>query len=153
VLRKDSSMLPDLDSLKRKMELIAEDKRRGDPEARKRLISFLSDESWHVREVAVRALRGLEGISSKELEHFLEGGLWYSRAAAAQVLGGIGSKEDVSVLSRLASEKNVMVRESAERAIQEISEREAQGERPNDAPRHSKREEEPGATGDSEEKT
>ena len=117
-------ILPDMDGIRRKTELITQHRERGNADARKRLLSFLADESWHVREAAVNALGAVGGVSAHDLRELAEGGVWYVRAAVAQVLGLTGGVEAVPMLAQLSHETNRSVQEAAEDAIRRISARE-----------------------------
>jgi HEAT repeat protein len=114
-------VLPDMDVVRRKIELIQQHKERGTADAKRRLLSFLADESWHVREAAVAALGDVGGVPVQDLQELASSGLWYSRAAAIQVFGLVGGVEVVPLLVRLSSEENRSVKEAAEEALRSIS--------------------------------
>ncbi|KPJ60770.1 MAG: hypothetical protein AMJ46_04680 [Latescibacteria bacterium DG_63] len=106
--------------IEEKARVISELKSKRDEASIKELVEKLGDDSWHLRELAGRAL----GEIGQEVQHhvmeILPGALWYSRACAAEILGNVRSRAALGCLIDLLEDSNSTVRESASKALLQI---------------------------------
>ena len=106
--------------LEEKARVISELKSKRDEASIVELTEKLTDDSWHLRELAVRALSEL----GKDIEQYVivtvPGSLWYTRACSAEVLGNIKSRAGIGCLVDLVDDCNATVRENAAKALVKI---------------------------------
>jgi len=106
--------------LEEKARVISELKSRRDEASIRELTEKLSDDSWHLRELTVRALSEL----GREVEHqviaIVPGSLWFMRACSAEVLGNVKSRAGINCLIDLLEDCNGTVRENAAKALVKI---------------------------------
>ncbi|MCX5801119.1 MAG: hypothetical protein NTX17_07000 [Candidatus Eisenbacteria bacterium] len=103
--------------LEEKARVISELKSKRDEASIRELIKKLADDSWHLRELAVRALSELGGEVEQYLIAVVPGALWYTRACAAEVLGNIKSRAGINCLIDLLDDCNATVGENAAKAL------------------------------------
>jgi len=96
-------------NLEGKKALIADLRSRKTDKAVGILIGVLRDDSWYLRELAVEALAEAGEIAVPRLSELLDGGLWYTRAAAARTLGKMGYYEASPRLVQLLDDPNQTV--------------------------------------------
>jgi HEAT repeat protein len=106
--------------LEEKARVISELKARQDEPAIAELAGKLADDSWHLRELAVRGLSEIGRKAEQAVIELIPGSLWYTRACAAEVLGNVGSIEGIRVLMDLLEDSNLTVRDKASRALVRI---------------------------------
>lgn len=104
-------------NLEAKKRRVAELRVSSEPEAASALVELLRDDSWFVRDLASAAVvergRSLGGA----VLSVMMSGLWYSRAAAALVLGRIGAVEVAPAVAALLHDGNRTVREAGYDAL------------------------------------
>lgn len=86
-------------------------------EAVPRLSEILVDESWYLRERAGAALAAYGIEAAATVEHLLDGGLWYTKAAALRVLGKIAAPRSLLRVVAFLHETNQTIAEEAARAV------------------------------------
>jgi len=106
--------------LEEKARVISELKSKRDEASIKELAEKLSDDSWHLRELAVRALSELGRDVEQVVMAMVPGSLWYTRASSAEVLGNIGSRAAINCLIDLLDDCNATARENASKALIKI---------------------------------
>jgi HEAT repeat protein len=90
--------------------------------ATRALVTLLEDASWFLRERVVAAL--VERPDALELVlDVLQGGAWYAKASACDVLAGLEERRALPVLIVQLGERNVSVQKSAARAIERLASR------------------------------
>jgi hypothetical protein len=104
-------------NLEGKKTFIDELKRLQDPRSVSLLLEILCDESWYLRDLALKALVEIDGPAREPLRRILSGGLWYTRAAAARALGRMGDAASARDLLDLLDDSNRTVREAGVEAI------------------------------------
>lgn len=110
-----------LQNISGKRNVIEDLKKRKGQRSVSLLVEMLQDESWYVREQAVKAL-GEAGDEAKEpLLKLLDDGLWYTRAAAAKVLGRIGGRDATEKLAACLLDSNMTVQGAAATALIDIA--------------------------------
>ncbi len=109
--------------LRRCRERVEQLVREHGAEAVPQLLEMLEGSSWTLRECAIEALANLGRAAVDPVLALARSGLWYSRAAAARVLGASGGPECVPVLLAMLLEDNRTVRECGSDALCEICER------------------------------
>jgi len=82
-----------------------------------RLVEILEYESWYLRERAGAALLSFGAAAAPAVERLLSGGLWYTRAAALRVLGGIGAPSSLVRIVEFLGDGNQTIAEEAARAV------------------------------------
>ncbi len=110
-----------LKNLSGKKELIEDLKKRKGQRSVLILAELLQDESWYLREQAVQALPEMGDEARGPVMKLLENGLWYTRAAAAKVLGKIGGPEAVDSLLDCLVDSNMTVQGAAAAALVDIA--------------------------------
>jgi HEAT repeat protein len=85
------------------------------------LLSVLEQESWFLRDQAVRALATLGERVVEPLIDYLGSGLWYTRACAAGALGRMGVPLAAGPLVGLLRDANRTVRDAAFDALVELA--------------------------------
>jgi len=106
--------------LEEKARVISELKSRRDEASIRELTEKLSDDSWHLRELAVRALSELGRDVEQHVIAIVSGSLWYTRACSAEVLGNVKSRAGINCLIDLLEDCNGTVRENAAKALVKI---------------------------------
>lgn len=109
-----------LKSLDEKKNLIEDLKKRKGQRSISLLVEILQEESWFLREQAVRALAEAGSEASGPVQKLLKDGLWYSRAAAAKALGKMGDPGAVDLLIDCLTDSNKTVQGAAASALVEI---------------------------------
>lgn len=84
--------------LEEKARVISELKSRKDDASIRELMSKLADDSWHLRELAVRALSELGGDIEQYVIAAVPGSLWFTRACIAEILGNIKGRAGIVCL-------------------------------------------------------
>lgn len=85
------------------------------------LIKAIQDQSWSLREYAIKKTALAGHLAVQPLIRLLRDGVWYTRAAAAQALGLIGDVRALPSLVFLSQDTNRSVMESASKAFLTIS--------------------------------
>jgi HEAT repeat protein len=106
--------------LEEKARVISELKSKRDEASIKELTEKLSDDSWHLRELAVRALSELGRDVEQFVVAMVPGALWFTRACGAEVLGNIRSRSAINCLIDLLDDSNATVSENASKALLKI---------------------------------
>ncbi len=106
--------------LEEKARVISELKARQDEASIRELAEKLADDSWHLRELAVRGLSEIGRAVEHPVIDMLPGSLWFTRACAAQVLGNIKSKAGIPALIGLLDDCNATVKDCARKALVQI---------------------------------
>ncbi len=106
--------------LEEKARVISELKSRQDEASIRELAEKLTDDSWHLRELAVRGLSEIGLAVEEPVINILPGSLWFTRACGAEVLGNISSRAGITVLIGLLDDCNATVRDSARKALVKI---------------------------------
>lgn len=104
-----------------KRNLIEDLKKRKSQRSISLLVEMLQDESWYLREQAVKALSEAGPEAREPVSVLLENGLWYTRAAAAKVLGEVGGEGEVERLVDCLTDSNMTVQGAAAAALVRIS--------------------------------
>jgi HEAT repeat protein len=112
-----------LKNLAGKKNLIEDLKKRKSQRSVSLLVEMLEDESWYLREQAVKALADAGEEAKEPVLKVLEDGLWYARAAAAKVLGRIGGPAAVLKLTDCLLDSNMTVQGAAAAALVDIAKR------------------------------
>jgi len=112
-----------LKNVEGKRNLVEDLKKRKSQRSISLLVEMLQDESWYLREQAVKALSEAGPEASGPVLNLLETGLWYTRAAAAKVVGEIGGDEAVDRLIDPLNDSNMTVQGAAAAALVRISKR------------------------------
>ncbi|MCK4303244.1 MAG: hypothetical protein KAY24_03305 [Candidatus Eisenbacteria sp.] len=86
-------------------------------EAVPKLMEFLRDESWYLRERAGDALAQFGRDAAPAVEELTAEGLWYARAAALQVLGKIAEPHSLCLVVGFLDDSNRTTMEEAGRAL------------------------------------
>lgn len=110
-----------LKNLAGKKNLIEDLKKRKSQRSVSLLVEMLQDESWYLREQAVRALSDAGEEAREPVMEVLQQGLWYARAAAAKVMGKIGGQEAVVRLTDCLLDSNMTVQGAAAAALVDIA--------------------------------
>jgi HEAT repeat protein len=110
-----------LKNLSGKRNLIEDLKKRKSQRSVSLLVEMLQDESWYLREQAVKALCEAGAEAKEPLLKLLEEGLWYTRAAAAKVLGKIGGRDATEKLIDCLIDSNMTVQGAAATALVDIA--------------------------------
>lgn len=110
-----------LENVAGKRNLIEDLKKRKSQRSMSLLVEMLQDESWYLREQAVKALSEAGSEAREPVSALLENGLWYTRAAAAKVLGEIGGEDEVGRLVDCLTDSNMTVQGAAAAALVQIS--------------------------------
>jgi HEAT repeat protein len=84
------------------------------------LLKALHDQSWTLRDHAIPKLKKRGGSAVLPILHHLQSGVWFTRAALAQVLEETGDERAVAPLLQLLSDSNKSVTESAQKAMASI---------------------------------
>jgi HEAT repeat protein len=106
--------------LEEKARVISELKARQDEASIRELAEKLADDSWHLRELAVRGLSEIGRAVEHPVMDILPGSLWFTRACAAQVLGNVRSRAGIAALIGLLDDCNATVKDCARKAIVQI---------------------------------
>jgi HEAT repeat protein len=106
--------------LEEKARVISELKSRQDEASIRALAEKMADDSWHLRELAVRGLSEIGRAVEGPVIDILPGSLWFTRACAAEVLGNIRSRAGIAALIGLLDDCNATVRDSARKALVKI---------------------------------
>jgi hypothetical protein len=109
-----------LKNLAGKKNLIEDLKKRKSQRSISLLVEVLQDESWFLREQAVQALAEAGPEAAAPVLELVRGGLWYSRAAAARVLGKMGESDAVDPLIDCLMDSNRTLQGAAATALVEI---------------------------------
>ena len=88
------------------------------------LLSVLEQESWFLRDQAVRALASMGERVVDPLIEYLGSGLWYTRACAASALGRMGVAVAAAPLVQLLRDANRTVRDATFGALVQLAESE-----------------------------
>ena len=88
------------------------------------LLSVLEQESWFLRDQAVRALASMGERVVEPLIEYLGSGLWYTRACAAGALGRMGVPVAAAPLVQLLRDANRTVRDATFEALVRLAESE-----------------------------
>jgi HEAT repeat protein len=96
-----------------KREYVRGLEQRRDPESLSLLVECLCDESGYLRDLAEQAFLRIGPETAPVVAPLLEQGLWFTRTAAAGILGRFGYRPAVAVLLRLAEDKNRTVGDAA----------------------------------------
>jgi HEAT repeat protein len=107
-------------NLEGKRAVIADLHRRGSPQAMKILVDVLEDDSWYLRELAVKALADAGDEVAPAILALLESGLWYTRAAAARALGKMGHAPSLPRLVDVLADSNRTVQGAALASIADL---------------------------------
>jgi HEAT repeat protein len=110
-----------LKNLSGKRNLIEDLKKRKSQRSVSLLVEMLQDESWYLREQAVKALCEAGEEAKEPLLKLLDEGLWYTRAAAAKVLGKIGGRDATEKLVNCLMDSNMTVQGAAATALIDIA--------------------------------
>lgn len=110
-------------SLEGKKEYVASLEARGDEQALSLLVECLCDDSWYLRDLAEEAFLKLGDRGAESLIPLLERGVWFTRASAARVLGGLGYRPAVPGLLQLTQDKNDTSANAARDALVAIGNR------------------------------
>jgi HEAT repeat protein len=110
-----------LKNLSGKKNLIEDLKKRKSQRSVSLLVEMLQDESWYLREQAVKALCEAGEEAKEPLLKLVDEGLWYTRAAAAKVLGKIGGREATEKLIDCLMDSNMTVQGAAATALIDIA--------------------------------
>jgi len=103
--------------LEEKARVISELKSKQDEASIRELAEKLADDSWHLRELAVRGLSEIGRAVEHPVIDLLPGSLWFTRACAAEVLGNIRSRAGIGVLMDLLEDCNATVKDCASKAL------------------------------------
>jgi len=106
--------------LEEKARVVSDLKSRKDDASIRELINKLMDDSWHLRELAVRALSELGRDMEGYVIAAMPGSLWFTRACGAEVLGNVKSRAGIGCLIDLLDDCNATVRENAAKALAKI---------------------------------
>jgi len=106
--------------LEEKARVISELKARQDEASIRELAEKLADDSWHLRELAVRGLSEIGRAVEEPVTDILPGSLWFTRACVAEVLGNIRSRAGIPALIGLLDDCNATVKDSARKALVKI---------------------------------
>jgi hypothetical protein len=106
--------------LEEKARVISELKSRKDEASIKELTEKLADDSWHLRELAVRALSELGRDVEQYVVGIIPGSLWFTRACSAEVLGNVRSRTAINCLLDLLDDCNATVSDNASKALVKI---------------------------------
>jgi|GEM_PF-866146 len=85
------------------------------------LIKAIQDQSWSLREYAIRKMPSAGHKSVKPLVRLLRDGVWYTRAAALQVLERVGEIGSLPQILQLVGDTNRSVAEAAVKAATSIA--------------------------------
>ncbi len=107
-------------NLEGKRAVIEDLARRGTPQAMKILVDVLEDDSWYLRELAVKALAGAGDETAPHVLALLDSGLWYTRAAAARALGRMGHAASLGRLVDVLADSNRTVKGAALASIADL---------------------------------
>ncbi len=110
---------PALEDRCRGVELLRED---PDPAAGRELASLLTEASWFLRERVVEALARRAELPAGVLR-VLDGGAWYARASACDILARRPDPSAVPGLLAAAEDRNVSLQKSAVRALEAAADR------------------------------
>ena len=110
-----------LRNLTGKKNLIEDLKKRKSQRSVSLLVEMLQDESWYLREQAVKALSDAGAEAREPLLKLLESGLWFTRAAAAKALGRIGGIDVVEKLIDCVMDSNMTVQGAVAAALVDIA--------------------------------
>lgn len=80
------------------------------------LVKAIQDQSWSLREYAIKKMPALGRQAVKPLVRMLRDGVWYARAAALQILGSIGDASAIVHILPLIKDGNRSVADSAVKA-------------------------------------
>jgi hypothetical protein len=106
--------------IEEKARVISELKSKGDEASIEELVEKLGDDSWHLRELAGRALSEIGQDVEQHVMRIISGSLWYTRACAAEILGNVRSRTAIECLIDLLRDNNSTVRENASKALLQI---------------------------------
>jgi len=84
------------------------------------LAEILQGSSWHLRDLAVRAMARMGEPAVPTVTVLLYSGLWYTRAAAARTLGRMGHTESLPGLVLILSDSNHTVQEACLASIADL---------------------------------
>ncbi len=93
--------------------LIEQLRKERTPRSVSLLLETLCDDSWSLRELALKALTETPGLSAPHLMTLLESGLWYTRAAAIRGLGLMAYAPALPIALRLLSDSNQSIAREA----------------------------------------
>ena len=110
-----------LKNLAGKKNLIEDLKNRKSQRSVSLLVEMLQDESWYLREQAVKALTDAGDEARGPVLELLRNGLWFARASAARVLGKIGDGGDADSLIDCLMDSNMTVQGAAASALIDIA--------------------------------
>ncbi len=107
--------------LERAKQYIESLKMEDPQEAIPQLVEFLKNESWYLREQAAGALASFGNQAAGPVGALLQSGLWFTRAAALELLGRIGASEYLPCISGFLTDANRTIAESAAKALLHFS--------------------------------
>lgn len=108
-------------NLEGKKSFVEELRRQKTPQAISLLLEILCDESWYLRDLAIGALVEVGPTVIEPLRRLLATGLWYTRAAAARALAGLGDAGSAPIFLQLIEESNLSVRDAGVTALKELA--------------------------------
>ncbi len=104
-------------SIEGRKKQIEDLRREQSPRSVSLLLETLCDESWMLRELAIKALVETPDLAAPHLITLLESGLWYTRAAAVHALGLMAYAPAIQTILRLLDDGNQMIAIESARAL------------------------------------
>lgn len=98
-----------------------EELRQTDPKAISLLLEILCDESWFLRELALKSLVEIGEPARVPLRGILSSGLWYTRAAAVRALGRMGDAASAPHILDMLEDTNRTAREAGLEAMRSLA--------------------------------
>jgi hypothetical protein len=107
-------------NLEGKRAFIEELRRHQDNRSISLLLEILCDESWYLRELAIKALVEMGEPARMPLRGILTSGLWYTRAAAVRALGAMGDAATAPHILIMLDDTNRTARDAAVTALKSL---------------------------------
>lgn len=107
-------------NLEGKRAFIEELRRHQDAKSISLLLEILCDESWFLRELAIKALVEMGEPARMPLRGILTSGLWYTRAAAVRALGAMGDAATAPHILVMLEDSNRTARDAAVVALKSL---------------------------------
>ncbi|MDZ4805653.1 MAG: hypothetical protein SGI90_12400 [Candidatus Eisenbacteria bacterium] len=98
-----------------------EDLRQTDPKSISLLLEILCDESWFLRELALKSLVDIGEPARLPLRAILSSGLWYTRAAAVRALGRMGDAVSAPHILDMLEDSNRTARDAGLEAMRSLA--------------------------------
>ncbi|TPW11637.1 MAG: hypothetical protein FD129_1616 [bacterium] len=98
-----------------------EELRQSDPKSISLLLEILCDESWYLRELALKSLVDIGEPARLPLRGILSSGLWYTRAAAVRALGRMGDAASAPPILDMLEDSNRTARDAGLEAMRSLA--------------------------------